>query len=221
MSVAPPGITIQAVAPAPLRADEEFWRLYQASFAPAEREPAEVIVRSIERGPGFVLRAQAEGRTIGLATGQVLDGPAATFLVYLAVDPAWRSKHLGSALFEAADRLGASRLEDRGRKPTGIVWEIDDPAADVDATEVATRRKRLRFFENLGGTTLAVPYLQPPVDGTTEVPMLLMFRPCQERQSPDRDEISALIRAIYYEKYRAINEIPLTTIDRMAARGTG
>jgi AraC-like DNA-binding protein len=214
------GITILPVPAASLRTDEDFWRLYHASFVSAEREPADVIIRSIERGPGFALAAQADGKTVGLATGQVLVGPAATFLVYLAVDPAWRSQRLGRALFDEADRLGSARLRDQGRRAIGTVWEIDDPDADVDAGELDIRRKRQRFFENLGGRALPVSYLQPPVDGTTEVPMRLMFRPAAGMEAPQGDAIADLIHAIYFEKYRAINEIPSSTIERLAARVT-
>ena len=176
-----PDITIKAATPAELRDDAGFWQLYATSFARAEREPAEVILRSIEQGPGFALRALADGRTVGLAAGHVLEEPAATFLVYLAVDPAWRSRHLGRALFDATDRSGALRLIERGRVTSGITWEIDDPAADVNPSEQNVRQGRLRFFEKLGGRMLETRYFQPPVDGHTLVPMRLMFGPLWDR----------------------------------------
>ena len=216
----PSGITIEAAAPSALRDDSGFWRLYATSFATAEREPAEVILRSIEQGPGFTLRALADGRTVGLATGHVLEEPAATFLVYLAVDPGWRSRRLGRALFFAADRAGAARLIERGHATSGMAWEIDDPAADVSATERNVRQGRLRFFEKLGGRMLETPYFQPPVDGHTLVPMRLMFRPVVGQDVPTGAATEKLIRAIYFEKYCAINNIPSATLERLVARST-
>jgi GNAT superfamily N-acetyltransferase len=211
---------MEAVAPAALRDDAEFWHLYTNSFAGAEREPQEIILRSIEQGPGFALRARADGRTIGLATGHVLEEPAATFLVYLAVDRLWRSRHFGRALFDAADRFGASRLIERDRVTSGIAWEIDDPAADVSPTERNVRQGRLRFFERLGGRMLETPYVQPPVDGTTLVPMRLMFRAAVGHVVPTGAATEKLIRAIYFEKYQAINKLPSSTLERLIARIT-
>lgn len=216
----PPGITIEAATPAALRDDAGFWQLYANSFAGAEREPAEVILRSIEQGPGFTLRALTDGRTVGLATGHVLEEPSATFLVYLAVDPAWRSRHLGRALFDAADQSGAARLIERGRVTSGIAWEIDDPSACVSPNERNVRQGRLRFFEKLGGRILETPYLQPPVDGHTLVPMRLMFRPAVGQDLPTGAAIEKLIRAIYFEKYHAINKIPSSMLERLVARTT-
>ena len=216
----PSAITIEDATPAALRDDAGFWQLYAASFARAEREPADVILRSIEQGPGFTLRALADGRTVGLATCHVLEEPAATFLVYLAVDPARRSRHLGRALFDAADRSGAARLIERGRVTSGIAWEIEDPTADVSPSERNVRQGRLRFFEKLGGRMLDTPYFQPPVDGHTLVAMRLMFRPAVGQSVPTGAATEKLIRAIYFEKYHAINKIPSSTLERLVARTT-
>jgi GNAT superfamily N-acetyltransferase len=212
------GVTLETAGPAALRDDAGFWRLYASSFPGAEREPMEVILRSIEQGPGFALRALADGRVVGLATGHVLNEPAATFLVYLAVDPAWRSRHLGRALFDAADRCGGRRLVEQGRVTRGIAWEIDDPAADVDPGERHVRQGRLRFFEKLGGRILDTAYVQPPVDGHTLVPMRLMFRPAAGQDLPPDAAVEKLIRAIYFEKYHAINKIASSTLERLIAR---
>ena len=215
-----PGITIQAATPDELRDDAGFWQLYATSFAEAEREPAEVILRSIEQGSGFTLRALADSRTVGLAAGHVLEEPATTFLVYLAVGPLWRSRHLGRALFDEADRSGAARLIERARVSSGIVWEIDDPSADVNPSERNVRQGRLRFFEKLGGRMLETPYVQPPVDGHTLLPMRLMFRPALGEDLPTGAATEKLIRAIYFEKYHAINKIPSSTLDRLLVRTT-
>jgi len=213
----PADVTFEVTTPLDIRGDEEFWRLYEASFGPAEREPREVIVNSMEIGSGLAIRARVADRTIGLATAQVLDDVAVTFLVYLAIDPDWRSKRFGSALFDAVDAAGAAGLADRMRSPAGIVWEVEDPNNDIDEAERRLRQGRLRFYEKLGGRMLDTPYIQPPVDGHTLVPMRLMFRPAQGRSQPDRAASAALVRAIYFQKYHAMNRIPIAILEDLAA----
>ena len=161
------------------------------------------------------MRATVDGHTIGLAVGHVLRAAASTFLVYLAVDPDRRSKGVGRALFEETVRTGAAELEARGSTPRGTVWEIDDPSESADPTELAIRLRRRKFFENLSGRALATRYVQPPIDGRTEVPMQLMFRPSAGDSVPTARETAALVRAIYFEKYRAMNGIPEGILERL------
>ena len=69
-----------------------------ASGTGSTAEPSDVIIRSVEGGSGLAIRATARDRTVGLATAHVLEGPAATFLVYLAVDAGEQNGHVpGSA----------------------------------------------------------------------------------------------------------------------------
>jgi hypothetical protein len=59
----------------------------------------------------------------------------------------------------------------------------------------------------MGTTLLPYKYLQPPVNGSSVVPMHVMFRPGDEGVTMEATNPSALIRAIYFEKYAAINQI--------------
>ena len=207
--------TIERISAQNLRSDVGWWRLYDASFPAAERDPQSVVIATAEPGVGFVLRAFVDGTTIGLAVGHLLRAAGSTFLVYLAVDPERRSHGLGRALFEETARTGATELQARGLAPAGVIWEIDDPSEPVDAAELAIRVRRRRFFENLGGRALSRRYVQPPIDGRTEVPMQLMFRPSAGDSLPTPPEIAGLVRAIYFEKYHALNGIPEDTLERL------
>ena len=62
--------------------------------------------------------------------------------------------------------------------------------------------------------------VQPPVDGHTLVPMRLMFRPALGQELPAGAATENLIRAIYFEKYHAINKIPSSTLERLARSGS-
>jgi len=61
--------------------------------------------------------------------------------------------------------------------------------------------------------------VQPPIDGRTEVPMQLMFRP-DARGSLVESGTGALVRAIYFEKYQQMNGIPADILERLLGTGT-
>ena len=208
----PNDIVIESADARALAGDDRFWQLYQDSFPANEREPREVILATVEREAGFVLRARAGTSTVGLAVAHLLRKPAAIFVVYLAVDPTWRSRHLGTAILNAVDGVGTERLASQGLEPIGMVWEIDDPGDDVPGAEHAIRLRRRAFFERAGGRPLDVRYTQPPVDGRTPVRMQLMFRPRATAGLPDRTAATELIRAIYFEKYHTMNGIPAAVL---------
>jgi hypothetical protein len=130
------------------------------------------------------------------------------FIVYLAVDPELRSRHIGAALFEKLWEEGCRRYSEAGLKAEGMVWEVDIPERASTGQGLEQGRRRIAFFQRLGGRLLPAPYFQPPVDGITPVPMHLMFRPAPGRAVPDLAALSALVRALYFEKYHAANGIP-------------
>ena len=197
-----------------LHADNAWWRIYQDSFPAREREPAEVIVESLRRGIGMAFCARAQGVTCGLASTHLLKDPPAVFLVYLAVASDDRSKGIGKELLTNAWEAGAARLRAEGRPPLGLIWEVDPPgpAAGSDA------HRRIAFFERNGGYLLEPPYLQPPVDGVAAVPMRLMFRPSPGQGIPPPATMDALVRALYFEKYEALNRIDRSLLDDLLSR---
>jgi hypothetical protein len=198
-------VSLDCVDAADLAGDPDWWRIYEDSFPPAEREPAEVVLRSLRASVGLAFRAHQDGVTVGIATTHLLLRPAAVFLVYLALDRARRNAGLGGTLLEYAWQTSARRLEEQHSPPLGLVWEVDDPTAAVGQAEDLLREGRIAFFRRHGGVELPRPYRQPPVNGTETVPMRLMFR---GSAVPDALGIEALVRAIYFEKYGAVNQVP-------------
>src|SRR5262245_40120202 len=124
-----------------LRADADFWTIYEAAFPVAEREPPRVIIESVERRVGLAVRARQGSETIGFATAHLLRSPPASFLVYLAVSKEHRNLGLGPKLFEEAMRGGS----------TGVVWEVDHPDHAPSPEERTVRERRIAFFERSGG----------------------------------------------------------------------
>lgn len=205
-----------------LRRDETWWRIYEASFPANERESPEVVLKSVQRGTGMAFRFHCRGTTFGLATTHVLKEPAAVFLVYLAVAPAERKRGAGAALFQYAWQSGSDRLIGLNLQPAGMVWEVDPVPSiggEVDAAEAEVRRRRIAFFQRCGGQLLPQRYLQPPVDGIAAVPMMLMFLPAEGERSPTPETVADLVKAIYFEKYGAINGIDKSILEELINKG--
>jgi hypothetical protein len=207
---------IECMTAEELRVDETWWRIYEDSLPASEREPREAILLSISREVGMAFRVRRQGVTLGLATTHLLKDPAAVFLVYLAVARGERNLGVGGVLLQGAWESGAVRLRAQGLQPLGMVWEVDPPqlsAGDADA-----RQRRIAFFQRNGGQLLERSYLQPPVDGIAAVPMKLMFRSAEGEGTPTAETVDALVRAIYFDKYEAINEIDRSIIEDLLSR---
>jgi len=205
--------TAESLTAGDLRSDQEWWQIYEDSFPAAEREAPDVIVKSVVQGVGMAFRIRREGVTIGLATTHLLKDPAAVFLVYLAVDSTQRNQGTGGELLQGAWEAGAERLSQQGLEPVGLIWEVDRP--EPTAGDAGARLRRIAFFERHGGKVLDRPYMQPPLDGTTLVPMRLMLRPAGDDGIPERETIEGLVRAMYFEKYGAINEIDRSILEAL------
>ena len=213
----PDSIAIEHVDALSLEADADFWRIYDESFPASERDSRTVVLATAAEGAGFALRIRRHQTTIGLLVAHMLRNPAVIFIVYLAVDPQWRAHRLGSTLLEAAETLGSRLFEAEGQTGQGMVWEIDDPSDAVDADERVIRLRRRRFFERAGGHALDVPYLQPPIDGHSIVPMQLMHKSSDAATIPPPGA-RKLVRAIYDQKYRAMNGIPGSALAELLRR---
>jgi GNAT superfamily N-acetyltransferase len=206
-------IAIESIDAEELSGDETWWQIYKNSFPASQREPPDVILKSLRRGVGMALRACLKGKTSGLATTHLLRDPAAVFIVYLAVARGERSRGIGGELLRSAWQAGAERLRTQGRQPIGLIWEVDRPQLDGGEGDAALRR--IAFFEQHGGELLKGPYLQPPLHGMVAVPMSLMFRPAKGKGTPTPAIVEGMVRAIYLDKYEAINGIDREILERL------
>lgn len=214
MAVTCPPLRFEERSPEGLEADPAFWRLYEASFRPWLREPREVIVETVRRGAGIAFVASDGDATVGLSVIHLLEDPAAVFLVYLALEPRLRGQRLGGELLERSFALGLRQLRDRGRDPVGCIWEVDDPALSTGEAQAERRQRRIAFFAHHGGALLERRYLQPPVSGDQPVPMLLMARP-EPGHEVDAALGERLVRAIYREKYWAVNGVSAPLLESL------
>jgi GNAT superfamily N-acetyltransferase len=210
----PSSSRIESVGAEALARDAAWWRIYEQSFASPSREPVEVILKSLREGVGLAFRAcDAAGTTIALATTHLLKQPPAVFLVYLAVDERDRGRGLGRRVLEHAWSASAARV----REALGMIWEVD--AAPAPGAEPSPEyRRRIAFYERCGAVLLSAGYRQPPVDGSTILPLQLMFRPAHAAARPDAETVHAMIRAMYAEKYLAMNGIPADLLASLEER---
>jgi hypothetical protein len=211
-------VEVNTVGELDLVRDQSWWEIYQDSFPANEREPEGVILESLRNRVGVAYRARSNGATVGLGTTHLLLEPAAVFLVYLAAGREHRGEGLGADLLELAWRDSTARLVDLGLKPQGMVWEVDPPDFPADPAQMTLRKRRIAFFQRHAGVPLNRPYFQPPLAGGDPVPMQLMFRPGANMPLPDGEMVRALVKAIYLEKYGAINKIPESTLTELLAR---
>lgn len=204
-------IIFESINAEDLLADAVWWQIYEQSFPAHERETAAVIATSLESGVGVAMRVCVDDITCGLATLHLLREPAAVFLVYLAIAEQWRSRGIGGQLFAAAWEEGKARLCAEGREPIGMVWEVDPALGDGG--------RRSDFFRRQSGLVLKRSYWQPPVDGKQPVSMQLMFAPGVGDALPADFLTDSLVRAIYFEKYHAINHIDAVCLEELFTRG--
>lgn len=190
-----------------LRRDQEFWSVYEAAFPINEREQPEVILRAISQKVGVAVRARQNGETIGLASMHLLQDPACVFLVYLAIAPHMQSRGLGQRLLQYAWQVGSQRCAQNGSPATGMVWEVDPPALAMNEKERQKRERRIRFFSRQGGEVLQCDYVQPPLHGDKPVKMHLMHRPADSTSALSFEATVGLVRAMYLQKYGAVNGI--------------
>ena len=198
-----------------LAADRDWWNIYDTSFPLEERESREVILESVRSSKGMAFRVRPGGRTIAIATTHLLQTPPAAFLVYLAVDANYRDGGHGGRLLDYAAAKSADRLRELGSEPLGMIWEVDPPGVASDHAEEALRRRRIAFFQGRGGVLLPRAYWQPPLDGGAPVRMQLIFRPENDSPPPDPATVEALVRAMYFEKYGAMNAIPRHVLEEL------
>jgi len=128
-----------------LAADSALWQLYDSAFPSTEREPRSVILDTLRRGDGIAVRARQGAHTVGLALAHMLRHPPALFIVYLAVVPELRSRHIGAALFEELWTAGSKSYAARGTPAEGMIWEVDVPERATSEQGLEQSRRRMLF----------------------------------------------------------------------------
>lgn len=152
-------------------------RLYrevlQPSFQPDEMYPWEVFAEGLRPGRVPAMRVavavDGEGSPVGGLTAELFPSSGVLLLGYVAVQPEWRGRGIGSLLLTTA----------------GPRW-YDDPSVVLALGEVHDPRHtwpiageeslaRIRFFKRAGARVLDVGFMQPSLGiGMNRVPNFLL-----------------------------------------------
>lgn len=212
-----PELRFQVASLEAFKADAEWWALYPSTTTYAEREPPEVLFRSMQEGTGVAVYAKEGEKTVGMAFVHLLQHPAVVFLGVLAVGVPEHGYHLSGALMEYAWQAGAAAIRANGKEPTGYVWEAELASLGITDASRREREQLMLFYERHGAVSLPHPYLLPALGGAGVTPMELMIRPLPDAPMPTVDESEALVRAIYFEKYGPLNGIATAALEALVS----
>jgi hypothetical protein len=127
----------------------------------------------------------------GFALVRDLEETCWTFLRYYAVGR--RGRGTGSAMW----RLLTDRLAGGGR--TRLVWDVEDPdEPGLSPAAVEEHRRRIVFYERLGGRVLPVREYYPPHDDGHAPQLLLMDTPLGAGDEPS---VRDLVETVYLRRY--------------------
>lgn len=147
----------------------------------------------------LLVRVEDDGPT-GLALVRDLGPTGWTFLRYYAVGT--RGRGTGSAMW--ADLVGLLAAEGRTR----LVWDVEDPdEPDLPEHLVDEHRRRIVFYERLGGRLRPVRDYLPPHDDGHAPRLLLMDRPLADPEPvvPLRE----LVEGVYLRRYGVPADSPV------------
>lgn len=127
----------------------------------------------------------------GFALVRDLEGTAWTFLRYYAAGR--RGAGIGSRMWGELTGL----LAREGR--TRLVWDVEDPAEPgLSPALVEEHRRRIVFYERLGGRLHPVRDYRPPHDDGHAPRLLLMDAPLADEVEPS---LRALVETVYLRRY--------------------
>lgn len=147
----------------------------------------------------LLVRVEDDGPT-GLALLRDLGPTGWTFLRYYAVGA--RGRGTGSAMWADLVEL----LAGEGR--TRLVWDVEDPDEPGIGPElVEEHRRRIAFYERLGGRLRPVRDYLPPHDDGHAPRLLLMDRPLVEPEPAV--PLRTLVEEIYARRYGVAPDSPV------------
>ncbi|OGT45736.1 MAG: hypothetical protein A3E83_04700 [Gammaproteobacteria bacterium RIFCSPHIGHO2_12_FULL_41_20] len=195
--------------------DSHWWSIYVKSFPERERDTKNQLTRALKNQWASVGRFRCAGQTIAIAVVYPLKTLPITFLHYFAVAPLLRGQNLGSTLLRSLIVDAHEFNYQHHRESMGLVFEVEDPHYATNEHDRTVRNQRIQFYEKNKAQLLKNTFIQPPINAREEkitekngsLHMRLMYASLQEEMLLFKQE-EALARAIYFEKYHVVNDIP-------------
>jgi GNAT superfamily N-acetyltransferase len=194
----------------PVLSDEaamQICRIAEESFPPEERDPCQVLIRSIQKGRSILYTASEKNIIIGFTTLTPLRETGIYLMEYLAVDKSSRNRGIGGKILQFIKKdLNAPT-------DTGLILEVERPD-EVTGAEREIRQRRIGFYLRNGARMVldGGVYRMPNLCGDGSLLMHLMWMPMEEgRRLPADLTLHQLISLIFTETYPE-NEVLLNTI---------
>lgn len=178
-------VEADALAPAELA---RVRAIYEAAFPEHLRAPFRDL--AVDR----LLVLLDEDGPAGLALLRDLGPTPWTFLRYYAVGR--RGRGTGSAMWRELTTL----LAREGR--TRLVWDVEDPGEPgLGPDAVEEHRRRIAFYQRLGGRLHPVRDYRPPHDDGHAPRLLLMDAPLGRAPEVPEPSLRDLVEAVYQHRY--------------------
>jgi hypothetical protein len=182
--------------------------IYEDAFSAELRVPFDELTLLGSTDQTFVA---LDGKTpVGFAALRLLSSVQWSFLRFFAIDADRRSQALGSRFWQLLQPVLQTKAW-----PANTVFEVEHPEEEsVREAERVIRERRIRFWTACGARLLpATSYMQPDytASGVTE-PMLLMSATPAAVEPPRGNELRALVRAIYTDRYGMSADDPLVSV---------
>ncbi len=155
----------------PHEADPSFsscWDLYNSTFPPEERRELEYQIETLKREEYHLDQIYHGDDAIGFIAWWSFD--TMIYIEHFALDPSCRGQGYGDRFLREFIQHQASL----------ILLEVEIP-------EDETQHRRVTFYQRIGFYLNEHPYVQPPLRGEAEVPLMVMTypRPVTEEQLDD------------------------------------
>jgi ribosomal protein S18 acetylase RimI-like enzyme len=179
--------------------------IYIEAFPANEREPWPDLVAAHRDGTQVTYLAERDGKPVGLATLNPLDGLDMARLGYLAVDSTVRNQRIGSTLLQAiiAEAPALGWID-------GLVLEVE--LADApDWHDRHLQSRRLGFFRRHGAVDeLDIAYAIPDLVTDEPTPMHLLTIPTTAAPAVP---VTTVVRSLYGTVYPAHGDLLNAVLD--------
>jgi GNAT superfamily N-acetyltransferase len=204
--------------------DKQWWNIYLTSFPENERDTRYQINHALENNIAHVGCYKESHQTVAIALIYPLTSIPATYLHYLATDPSYRGKKLGSQLLQQLITESESINHRKHTQSLGLFWEVECPDNTTSEAEKTLRKNRIKFYEKNHAHLLKKTFTQPSVIPTNnlsegETVVMRLMHATNNHQRIENEKFFS--EALYMEKYHRINQTPQQLIAEFLQRHHG
>ena len=166
--------------------------IYSNSFPKNERHPEPVIRERIDKGSNQLMVGKTRGQIVFMALLWPLKNTPFILLDYMATDPQYRGKKIGTRFLAHMKPVLAAGNN-------FFILEAEDPATGLNREQ---RAQRVNFYRSNGAKQLmGVQFLLPALQEGSATPMILMIFPGWPGNFISSGIVANLIRRLYKELY--------------------